>query len=167
MPVFKEAAAGDGLFWRQNLLHEKLGDADAEFECNLLLRSDFFWFCSVAFGWGVRQKKCGNLENWQLSATTITTAATKSFCCRQSFIFKGASSENRILFLFLFSFFLVCPPCHSVVWLSHLCLSLSSQRAWGALFHRGLLERVAESAFHGRRDPPVLVFTQLNQEKPT
>lgn len=55
MPVFKEAAAGDGLFWGQNLLHEKLGDKTQSLNIIIFLRSDFFFFFLLS--WGVRQKK--------------------------------------------------------------------------------------------------------------
>lgn len=109
MPVFEEAAAGDGLFWGQKLLHEKLGDKTQSLIL-FFFRSDFFFFSISWFWLGRKIKKklcsdaCGNLENWQLSATTITTATTKSFCCRQTFIFKGASSENRIFLYFYFLF---------------------------------------------------------------
>lgn len=56
MPVFEEAAAGDGLFWGQKLLHEKLGDKTQSLIL-FFFRSDFFFFLISWFWLGRKIKK--------------------------------------------------------------------------------------------------------------
>lgn len=121
-----------------------------------------FFFKSIFLSvWRLRQNALMHVEIWKtdncVEVTTITTTARAS--AADSPIFpKGLLLKT--------GYFLICPLCHATVWLSHLHLSLSFQRAGGLLFQRDLCQHIAESAKGSPQGfwPPALIFLRKSRK---
>lgn len=153
MPVFKEAAAGQGLNWQQNKQTKKNTWKISLKNCRTLMLWDFF----VHFFAQWEKKKTKKYHwckweiwktgNWVVEAATATT--TKSFCCRQSFTSKRGFFWKQDFYCIFFFF------CHlpsvSRAYLAVCRISTCLRRPNG--LWRALFQQAAESAEGSPRAP--------------
>lgn len=133
MPVFKEAAAGDGLLWEQNLLHEKLRDHTQH-----LLKTVAYCCCKIFFKsifisirW-LRQNALMHVEIWKtgncVEVTTITTA-------------RASAADSPIFpkgLLLKTGFFLICPVPHYSLAVASPLVSVVPT-GWGSIIPKRLV----------------------------